>query len=62
MFFCYSYASWEKRTVENTNGRIRRIIPKGVSIAAYSDKEIAEIEFWLIIHPENVWISKLPMR
>jgi transposase, IS30 family len=47
MFFCHSYASWEKGTVENTNGRIRRIIPKGVSIDAYSDEEIAEIEFWL---------------
>jgi IS30 family transposase len=47
VYFCHSYASWEKGTVENTNGRIRRIIPKGISIDAYSDEDIATIEFWL---------------
>ena len=27
VFFCHAYHSWEKGTVENTNGRIRRFIP-----------------------------------
>lgn len=53
MYFCHSYASWEKGTVENTNGRIRRIIPKGVSIDAYSDEEIAALEFWLNTTPRK---------
>lgn len=44
MYFCHSYASWEKGTVENTNGRIRRYIPKGVSIDSVSDETIAAIE------------------
>ena len=34
MYFCHSYASWEKGSVENMNGRIRRFIPKGISIDA----------------------------
>lgn len=44
VFFCHAYHSWEKGTVENTNGRIRRYIPKGVSIDQISDTEIQLIE------------------
>ena len=44
VYFCHSYASWEKGTVENMNGRIRRYIPKGVSIDSISDETIAAIE------------------
>lgn len=46
-FHCHSHASWEKGAVENTNGRIRRFIPKGADINAYSDAEIQYIEDWL---------------
>jgi IS30 family transposase len=31
VFFCKPYHSWEKGTVENTNGRIRRFLPKWAS-------------------------------
>lgn len=44
MFFCHAYASWEKGTVENQNGRIRRYIPKGISIDDISEEYIKEVE------------------
>lgn len=44
MYFCHAYHSWEKGTVENTNGRIRRYIPKGVSIDTVPDEYIAALE------------------
>ena len=44
MYFCHPYHSWEKGTVENTNGRIRRYIPKGVSIDTLSDEYIVALE------------------
>lgn len=47
VFFCHAYHSWEKGTVENTNGRIRRYIPKGVSIDGISSWQIAQIEYRL---------------
>jgi len=46
-YFCNRYHSWEKGGVENTNGRIRRYIPKGSNLADYSDRDIAKIEHWL---------------
>ncbi len=47
VFFCHAYASWEKGTNENTNGRIRRFIPKRVSIDCLDEKTIQEIE-WIL--------------
>jgi len=44
MFFCHAYHSWEKGTVENTNGRIRRFVPKGVSIDSFSKEYITAVE------------------
>jgi transposase, IS30 family len=33
IFFCHQYHSWEKGTVENTNGEIRVYLPKGSDIS-----------------------------
>ena len=44
MFFCHAYHSWEKGTVENQNGRIRRYIPKGISIDIFPEEYIREVE------------------
>src|SRR3989344_3131202 len=45
----HPYSSWEKGTVENTIGRIRRYIPKGVSLNQYSSSQIQ----WLENHLNN---------
>lgn len=47
VYFCHAYHSWEKGTVENTNGRIRRFIPKGISIDTIPDEQIKAIEHTL---------------
>ena len=44
IYFCHPYHSWEKGSVENTNGVIRRIIPKGSDISRYSKRFIRSIE------------------
>jgi IS30 family transposase len=44
VYFCHAYHSWERGTVENTNGRIRKFIPKGMSMDQITEKEIAAIE------------------
>jgi len=53
VYFCHAYHSWERGTVENTNGIIRRFIPKGVSIDTLSDEYIAALEYKLNSTPKK---------
>jgi IS30 family transposase len=43
-YFCHPYSSWEKGSIENRIGVIRRYIPKGVDIANYSHRQIRLLE------------------
>jgi len=44
IYFCHPYHSWEKGTIENTNGEIRKHIPKGSDISRYSKRFIRSVE------------------
>ncbi|MBU2592084.1 IS30 family transposase [Patescibacteria group bacterium] len=44
VYFCHPYSSWEKGTVENTIGRIRRYLPKGTSLDKIPVSQIGIIE------------------
>ena len=39
LFYCHPYSSFEKGSIENNHELIRRVIPKGVSLKPYSQKE-----------------------
>lgn len=47
VYFAHAYHSWEKGTVENTIGRVRRFIPKGTSIDELTEEELVAIEYSL---------------
>lgn len=44
-YFTTPYHSWEKGTVENTIGRLRRYLPKHTSLAALTKEELRYIEW-----------------
>jgi IS30 family transposase len=44
IYFCNPYHSWEKGTVENTNGEIRKDLPKGSNVFKYSVSFFKDIE------------------
>ncbi len=44
IYFCHRYCSWEKGTIENTNGQVRKDIPKGSDISRYSKKFVRSLE------------------
>lgn len=44
IYFCHPYHSWEKGSIENTNGVIRRSIPKGSDLSRYSAYAIRTVE------------------
>lgn len=53
VYFCHPYASWEKGSVENLIGRIRRYLPKGMSLDNLTDEELAAIEYRLNTTPRK---------
>ena len=46
-YFCNPYHSWEKGTVENINGLIRRFLPKGTDFDTISEEYIQYTENWI---------------
>ena len=40
LFYCHPYSSFEKGSIENNHELIRRVIPKGVSLKPYTQKEL----------------------
>jgi IS30 family transposase len=44
-FFCHPYHSWEKGTIENRNGIVRRYLPRGTNLDEVSQSELDDIAF-----------------
>jgi IS30 family transposase len=59
-YFCEPYHSWEKGTVENTIGIIRRFLPKKTDFAIVSSKDIRKIERWINNRPRKCLNFKTP--
>ncbi|MEK7295829.1 MAG: IS30 family transposase [Actinomycetota bacterium] len=59
-YFCEPYHSWEKGTVENTIGLVRRFLPKKTDFGIVSRKDIQKIERWLNNRPRKCLNFKTP--
>lgn len=59
-FFCNPYSSWEKGTVENINGLIRRFFPKKTDFDKITEEEIQQVEDWINNRPMKVLGYKSP--
>jgi transposase, IS30 family len=60
IYRCNTYASYEKWTVENTNGIIRRDIPKWTIISEMTDEQIQEIEDRINHKPRKILGYRTP--
>ena len=47
VYFCDAYASWQRGTVENTNGFIRRHFSKKTDFALVSRSNVKDVQDWL---------------
>ena len=54
VYYCHSYAAWEKGSVENHNRMIRRWLPKGTDLSKVSKKRIAAIQNWMNNYPRKI--------
>src|SRR5665648_91826 len=55
VYYAHLYSSWERGTNENINKMIRRFIPKGVDISAFSKKQIMQIQHWINNYPRRIF-------
>jgi IS30 family transposase len=59
-YFCTPFHSWEKGTVENTIGLLRRVFPKKTNFDGVSPKAITSVEHRLNNRPRKVLHYKTP--
>lgn len=52
-YFCEPYHSWEKGTVENSIGLIRRYFPKGTNFTQVSNSQVQKVEKQLNSRPRK---------
>lgn len=60
IYFAHPYSSWERGTNENTNGLIRRFLPKGTDFNKISEQRLKEIENILNNRPRKVLGFRTP--
>jgi len=61
-YFCHPYHGWEKGTVENTVGLVRRFFPKSTNFALVKEEEIEEMQNWLNGRPRKCLNFKTPLE
>ena len=61
-YFCHPYHSWEKGTVENTIGIIRRLWPKKTDFATLKNSDVVLMETWLNNRPRKCLNFKTPIE
>jgi len=62
IYFANPYASWERGTNENTNGLIRRYLPKKTDFRTIDNKQLKSIQSKLNNRPRKVLGYKTPLE
>lgn len=55
IYYCHSYCSWEKGTVENANKLVRRHYPKGTSFKDITIKSTKKLQDWINNYPRQIF-------
>lgn len=61
-FFCHPYHSWEKGTVENMNGLIRRYLPRRTDVRRITQEELDQIADELNHRPRKCLHYQTPLE
>lgn len=54
VYYCHSYAAWEKGSNENHNRMIRRFFPKGTDFRKVTEEEITQVQDWMNNYPRKI--------
>ena len=59
-YFCDPHSPWQRGSIENTNGLLRRDMPRKTDISNYTDRDIAELTWALNSTPRKCLGFKTP--
>jgi len=62
VYFAHPYSSWERGTNENTNGLIRRYLPKGTNFHHITEEQLKDIQHKLNNRPRKILGYKTPLE
>lgn len=60
VYYCHSYAAWEKGSCENHNRMIRRFFPKGTNFDEVTPQQVAAVQDWMNNYPRKILGWKTP--
>jgi transposase, IS30 family len=61
-FFCDPHSPWQRGSIETTNGRLRRDLPRKTSLAAYTDDDIDSVIWNLNSTPRKCLDYRTPFE
>lgn len=62
VYYCHSYAAWEKGTNEIHNRMIRRWFPKGTDFTQIDQAELDDLADWMNHYPRKLLGGKTPIE
>ena len=62
VYFCHAYTSWERGTVENTNGLLRQYFPKHTDFGSVSKAVVQELEDAINSRPRKMLGYRSPLE
>jgi IS30 family transposase len=62
IYFCHAYTSWERGTVENTNGLLRQFFPKGIDFSTLTAEDIQLFEDTINKRPRKTLGYRSPIE
>lgn len=61
-YFCDPHSPWQRGSIENTNGRLRRDLPRRTALAEYTDADIDDVIWNLNVTPRKCLGYRTPVE
>jgi IS30 family transposase len=61
-YFCDPHSPWQRGSIENANGRLRRDLPRKTSLADYTDADIDDVIWNLNATPRKCLGYRTPIE